>query len=92
MIDGLVFIWVEKEIISEVIKHFETQDMQYVENVCWVMLDETKRKCKFISSLSDSHLIEVDDSMSIDVSPAYICDESKFVRKSKKTLLIFRRL
>ena len=36
--------------------------------------------------------IEVDDSMSIDVSPAYICDESRFVRKSKKTLLIFRRL
>jgi hypothetical protein len=34
----------------------------------------------------------VDDSMSIDVSPAYICDESRFVRKSKKTLLIFRRL
>ena len=46
MIDGLLFIWVEKEIISEVIKHLETQDMLYVENVCWVMLDETKRKGK----------------------------------------------
>ena len=44
MIDGLVFVWVEKEIISDVIKYFETQDMVYVENVCWVMLDETKRK------------------------------------------------
>jgi hypothetical protein len=49
MIDGLVFIWVEKEIISDVIKHFETQDMQYVENVCWVMLDETKRKGNYSS-------------------------------------------
>lgn len=48
MIDGLLFIWVEKEIISEVIKHLETQDMLYVENVCWVMLDETKRKGKNI--------------------------------------------
>ena len=43
MIDGLVFIWVEKEIISPVIKILENQDLIYVENVCWVMLDETKR-------------------------------------------------
>lgn len=46
MIDGLVFIWVEKEIISEVIKYFESQDMIYVENICWVMLDESQRQCK----------------------------------------------
>jgi hypothetical protein len=64
--------------------------MLYVENVCWVMLDETKRKCKI--SIFTHNFIEVDDSMSIDVSPAYICDESRFVRKSKKTLLMFRRL
>ena len=46
MIDGLVFVWVEKEIISQMIKYFEKQDMTYVENVCWVMLDETKKQCK----------------------------------------------
>jgi len=46
MTDGLVFVWVEKEIISEIIKFFEKQDMVYVENVCWVMLDSTKRKGK----------------------------------------------
>jgi hypothetical protein len=45
MIDGLAFVWVEKEIISDVIKIFEKQDMMYVENICWVMLDETKREC-----------------------------------------------
>ncbi len=39
MIDGLFFVWVEKEIIRAVIKYFETQDLTYVENVCWVMLD-----------------------------------------------------
>ncbi len=44
MIDGLVFIWVEKEIISEVIKFFESQDMIYVENICWVMLDQTQQE------------------------------------------------
>ena len=42
MVDGLVFIWVEKELIAKIIKYFESQDMQYVENVCWVMLDEAK--------------------------------------------------
>ena len=44
MIDGIVFVWVEKEIISDIIKIFENQDMIYVENVCWVMLDEAKKK------------------------------------------------
>ena len=39
MTDGLVFIWVEKEILSPLIKYFESQEMIYVENVCWIMLD-----------------------------------------------------
>ncbi len=43
MIDGLVFIWVEKEMIYQIIKIMEHQDLNYVENVCWVMLDETKK-------------------------------------------------
>ncbi len=47
MIDGLVFIWVEKEIILDIIKIMEKQELNYVENVCWVMLDETKRQRKF---------------------------------------------
>ena len=39
MKDGLVFIWVEKEYISKLIKCFEAQDFFYVENMCYVMLD-----------------------------------------------------
>lgn len=46
MIDGLTFVWVEKEIILPVIKFFETQNMIYVENVCWVMLNQNKRQGK----------------------------------------------
>lgn len=38
--DGLVFIWVEKDIISDLIKVFEAQDFTYVENVCYIMLDQ----------------------------------------------------
>jgi len=40
MKDGLVFIWVEKEVICEVMRHFKAQDFDYVENVCYVMLDQ----------------------------------------------------
>ena len=46
MKDGLVFIWVEKEIISDIIKCFEEQDFFYVENVCYVMLDQNKKRGK----------------------------------------------
>lgn len=46
MKDGLVFIWVEKEIIFELIKFFEEQDFTYVENVCYVMLDQNQKKSK----------------------------------------------
>ena len=43
MKDGLLFIWVEKEIISQIIKHLESQDFYYVENVCYVMLDQNMK-------------------------------------------------
>jgi hypothetical protein len=36
--------------------------------------------------------IAVDDSKSIDVSPAYVRDDYQYIKKSHKTLLIFRRL
>lgn len=46
MKDGIIFIWVEKEYISPVIKHLETQDFSYVENVCYVMLNKEMAQCK----------------------------------------------
>jgi hypothetical protein len=36
--------------------------------------------------------IEVDDAKTIDVSPAYVRDNYTYIKKSHKTLLIFRRL
>lgn len=46
MKEGILFIWVEKELISILLDHFETQGFVYVENVCYVMLDESKKKGK----------------------------------------------
>ena len=47
MSDGLVFIWVPKgKCLSDTIKVFVNKDFYYVENVCFVMLDETKKSGK----------------------------------------------
>jgi hypothetical protein len=79
MKDGLVFIWVEKELISDLIKVFEAQDYFYVENVCYVMLDQQKKKV-------------IDDSREIDISDSFVREDYQFLKKTKKTLLIFRRM
>lgn len=89
LIDGLVFVWVEKEIIFDIIRILEKQDLIYVENVCWVMLDRTKRAGKWPPKLTCA---EIDQRKTIDVSPAYIRDNYTYIKKSHKTLLIFRRL
>ena len=46
MSDGILFIWVEKEYIMEVVTFLEAQEFYYVENMCWVMLDETMKEGK----------------------------------------------
>lgn len=44
MKDGMLFIWVEKEFISQIIKHLETMNFFYVENVCFVMINREMEK------------------------------------------------
>ena len=79
MKDGLVFIWVEKEYISDIIKCFEKQDFNYVENVCYIMLDQTKKA-------------QVDATREIHITDSYVYETGQYLRKTKKTLLIFRRV
>lgn len=79
MQDGLVFIWVEKEYISKIIKCFEAQDFFYVENMCYVMLDQNKKEV-------------IDTTRQTNINDSFVPEKSTFLRKSKKTLLIFRRM
>ena len=44
----MIFIWVEKEYISEIVKHIESQHFTYVENVCYVMLNHEMEEGKSI--------------------------------------------
>ena len=46
MQDGILFIWVEKEHIMDVVKFLEEQEFYYVENVCYIMLDDTMKDGK----------------------------------------------
>ena len=39
MKEGMLFIWTEKELIAQIINHFEPQGFTYVENMVYVMLD-----------------------------------------------------
>ena len=79
MKDGLVFIWVEKEIIHDLILCFEKQDFFYVENVCYVMLDKREKTV-------------IDLSREIDITDSFVKEDYTYLKKTKKTLLIFRRV
>lgn len=89
MQDGILFIWVEKEYIMEVCKFLEGQEFYYVENMCWVMLNEEMREGKFIPFLIT---LEVEKTRTQDATPAFVREDYTFLRKSKKTLLMFRRI
>lgn len=79
MKDGMLFIWVEKEYISAIISHLEQMNFFYVENVCYVMIDRIMEK-------------EVRNFATIDATPAMILEDFTYLKKSHKSLLMFRRI
>mmetsp|Transcript_27465 Transcript_27465/g.36738 ORF Transcript_27465/g.36738 Transcript_27465/m.36738 type:complete len:83 (+) Transcript_27465:1029-1277(+) len=78
MKEGMLFIWVEKELIGEILRHFEAQGFDYVENMVYVMLDSTLKQ-------------EVEQFRNTDATPAIARENYRFVRKGHKTLLFLRR-
>lgn len=78
MRDGILFIWVEKELIYEIIKFFEDQKFEYIENLCHVMLDRTQ--------IESTKLMKNTDATSAIHRESY-----PFLNKSHRTLLMLRR-
>lgn len=78
MKDGILFIWAEKELIGDIVLHFENQGFQYVENMVYVMLDPDQKK-------------SVNDFKNTDATPAIAREPYQYIRKSHKTLLMLRR-
>lgn len=87
MQDGIIFIWVEKEYIMDVCRFLEAQEFYYVENMCWVMLDENMKE----GTYSSYNSLEVEKTRLQDVTPAFVRQDYTYLKKSKKTLLMFRR-
>lgn len=78
MKEGMLFIWAEKELISEILDHFEGQGFEYVENMVYVMLDADKKQ-------------SVERFNNTDATPAIGRESYRFIRKGHKTLLFLRR-
>lgn len=78
MKDGMVFIWVEKEYISAIIKHLESQGFSYVENVCFVHINRAMQQ-------------SVKEFNTIDATPAIHLDDYTYLKKAHRSLLMFRR-
>jgi hypothetical protein len=58
MKDGIVFIWVEKELIADLVTLMETKDFEYVESLCWIMLDEPK-----MHQVEKNNTIDIDEAI-----------------------------
>jgi len=57
--------------------------------MCWVMLNEKMKEGNYFSAYFSK---EVDKTRTQDATPAFIRDDYTYLRKSKKTLLMFRRI
>lgn len=79
MKDGILFVWAEKELIYEIIKHFETQGFAYVENLCHIFLDQNEFE-------------SVQRYNNTDATPAIARKPYDFLKRSHRTLLLLRRV
>jgi hypothetical protein len=57
--------------------------------MCWVMLDENMKAGK---NFDNYFFLEVDKTQTQDATPAFVREDYTYLKKSKKTLLMFRRM
>lgn len=88
MKEGLIFIWVERDMMSEVIEYFEEKGIKYVENMIWVKLNSKNKSSK---SYLKSDSVSQNPSNLFDVTDLYSDETYEYFAKSKMTLLIFRK-
>lgn len=79
MKDGILFVWAEKELIYDIIVHFESQGFTYIENLCYVMLDPAERDAVLRYNNTDA-------------TPAIARKPYDFLCRSHRTLLMLRRV
>ena len=88
MEEGLIFVWSEKEHLSNIIDHFEAKGIKYVENLIWIILDPAKKSNYLIYNLDT--ISSTDDPFNL--SNSFKSENYKYFSKSHLTLLIFRKV
>lgn len=89
MKEGLIFVWTEKEYISDLVNYFDSKLVKYVENLVWVKLDSQKKGKTIIIKLLDksSSTNEI-----FNLSNIFKTNSYEYFSKSHLTLLIFRKV
>lgn len=103
MKEGLIFVWTEKEYISDVVDYFESKDIKYVENLVFARLD-SQSGSKLLNIFYNLFLnftftlyFIVEDASSSKADPfnltnMFSYEEYTYFTKCHSTLLIFRKV
>lgn len=90
MPNGLLFVWVEKECMQEVLNKMTREGFTYVEYLLWVKLDPAKEMSKILRAIVVLKKMNVEDIRDFEdlIWKEYYAGFSKV----ESCLLIFRRV
>lgn len=92
---GIIFIWSEKEYLGQILRAMEKKKFQYIENVCIVMLSKLKVAKLACSKnnvpASNQYRYNRNDFAKVDVNQVLAEAPFKYLQRSKKVLLMFRK-
>lgn len=84
MKDCLIFVWVEKEYLVDVVNHLESIGMRFVESIVWTPLQK--------DVIEDEANIEglYNEKDGVNLEKFYLREEGAVLSKSKLNILMFR--
>ena len=78
--NGMLFCWIEKEILADFIEFWESQKFYFVESVCWVMLDPDRLPGMFRARSP----AEIEGREGIDISSALVLKNPTLLSTSRE--------
>lgn len=91
MKEGLIFVWTEKEYISDLVYYFEEMGIKYVENLVWVALNpenKSNHPLRINNNFIDKSSLTADP---FNINDLFKSESYTSFTKSSLTLLIFRK-
>ena len=80
---GFIFVWVEKEVLDQVVDVLVQQKYVYVENLTWVLMHANNR--------ARARAARAPAERAPDVARQVVQGAAPYIGRSHRTLLIFRR-